>query len=193
MTETLDAALREAQKQAGEIYLAGHLEKHDMEQEAVTIALAADRSRLEDHRIAHEAAHEAHKDLHRVTEEAHKEQHLAEQRAVLAAQNSMELRLNSMNEFRDQLRDQASTFLRREQLETFVTQYERAHDEVVQQIRTEREERRAAEAAHALIHRGEEGVKKGMSQYTAIIVGAVGVAATVISVVVIIANFVSSP
>lgn len=164
-----------------------------MEQEAVSVALAADRSRLEDHRIAHAAAHDAHAALHRVIEEAHKEQHLAEQRAVLAATDSMDRRLDSMNEFRDQLRDQAATFLRREQLEAFVTQYERAHEEVVQQIRTEREERRAAEAAHALIHRGEEGVKKGMSQYTAIIVAGLGVTATVISVIVVLANFLSAP
>ena len=205
-----DALLREAQKQAGELFLSGHLEKHALEQRAAdeaaaahadkhvaeqkaeSTALEAERHRLLDHRIAHEAAHASHEKLHEAYDDAHKEQHASEQRAVDAAVKAMDRRLDSMNEFRDQLRDQAATFIRREQLEAFIAQYERAHDEVVQLIRTEREERRGNEATHALVHGNEEGQKKGISQSTAIIVGAIGLAATIITVVVVIINFLTA-
>lgn len=169
-----------------------HADKHDAEQKAVVSALEAERQRDEDHRIAHAAAHDSHEKLHDAFSEAHRQQHESEQRALEAAVKAMDRRLDEMNQFRDSLREQASTFLRREQLEAFIATYERAHDEVVQLIRDEREERRTLEASHALVHRGEEGVKKGMSQSTAIIVGAIGLAATVISVVVVLINFVTA-
>ena len=166
-----------------------HAEKHAQEQTAVSTALDAERSRLIDHRTAHDAAHASHEKLHDAFSEAHKQQHAAESDAVMAATSAMDRRLDSMNEFRDQLRDQAATFIRREQLDSFIAQYERAHDEVVQAIRTEREERRSQEAAHALIHRGEEGVKRGMSASVAIIVGAITLAVTILGAIILVANF----
>lgn len=165
-----------------------HLEKHGMEQTAVKAALAAEERRLFDHATSHAAAHASHESIHDVTARAHHDQHAAEQRAVEAAVKAMDRRLDSMNEFRDQLRDQAATFIRREQLESFIGQYERAHDEVLALIQTEREERRKNESDHALIHSGSEGVKKGMSQTTGIIVAAIGVVGTVLGIIIVISN-----
>lgn len=173
-TEEELAAVR---KQLGEMFLAGHLEKHDMEQTAVKAALAAEERRLHDHATSHAQAHDAHERIHKISDDSHREQHGAEQRAVEAAVKAMDRRLDSMNEFRDQLRDQAGTFIRREQLEAFITQYERAHDEVLALIATEREERRA-----------NEGVKKGMSQTTGLIVTAIGVVGTVLGIIIVLSN-----
>lgn len=178
MSEPSDALLRDAQKQAGEIYLAGHNEKHEMEQLAVQTALDADRARLADHRVAHDHAHSAHEQLHRVTETSHREQHISEQRAVEAAVASMDKRLEGMNEFRESLRDQSQTFARKDALDALDAQVERRYEELRSLVQTEKEERR-----------GQEGVKRGMSQTTAVIVGAIGLAATLITIVVLIANF----
>jgi hypothetical protein len=154
-----------------------HLEKHEMEQESVKTALAAEKQRDEDHRTAHSAAHHAHEVLHEVYEQSHQERHKAEQRALEAAVVAMDKRLDSMNEFRDQLRDQAATFVRREQLEEFITRYERAHDEVLGLVQTEREERRA-----------NEGSRRGTSSSIAWIIAAISAVGGVLGIIIVISN-----
>jgi len=159
-----------------------HDERHANEQKALDVALDADRSRLTDHRVAHEAAHTSHEKLHEAFSEAHKQQHSSESEAVKAAVTAMDRRLDEMNKFREQLRDQAADFARKDALDTLDAQATRQYEELRALIQTEREERRA-----------NEGVKRGMSQTTTIIVAAIGVAATLLSIVVILANFASTP
>lgn len=122
----------------------------------------------------------AHIEEHRIHELAHDREHLTTEQAIKTATITLDKRLDGMNEFRDQLRDQAATFIRREQLEAFIDRYEKAHDEVLLQIATEREERRA-----------NEGAKKGINQSTAVIVGTIGVAATLLTIVIIVINLVA--
>lgn len=147
----LEAALASEKRRLAEHQVAhdaahtAHSEMHDMEGTALNAALEAEQRRLQVHNTAHDHAHNAHEQLHRSAYDAHVAQHGAEDRAVDLAQKAMDKRLDGMNEFRDQLRDQASTFVRRDQLDSFIAQYERAHAEVVSLIATEREERRADE------------------------------------------------
>jgi len=133
--------------------------------------------------------HKAHYEEHRIHEKAHEREHAATEQAIKTATVSLDRRLDQMNEFRNALTEQAATFVRRETLDAFITERRHAlevvgdemdkrYDELRQLIGTEREERRA-----------NEGVKRGMSQTTGIIVGAIGVAATLISILVIFANF----
>lgn len=155
-----------------------HDEKHTTENSALETALDADRHRLSDHRVSHEQAHAGHEKLHEAFADAHKQQHASENDAVKAATTALDRRLDGMNEFRAALTEQSQTFARKDALDALDVQAGRQYEELRALIQTEREERRA-----------NEGVKRGMSQTTGIIVGAIGVAATLISILVIFANF----
>lgn len=187
-----DQELRDALRQLVEQFLGAHLEKHDLEQqalklarsadqEAVKTALDAEKQRDADHRVAHSAAHDAHEVLHEVTATSHNEQHKAEQRALEAAVISMDKRLDAMNEFRDQLRDQAATFVRRADLEGLEKQTDGKYEELRGLIATEREERR-----------GAEGGRQGASSSIGWIVTAIGAAATILGIVIVVANLLTS-
>jgi hypothetical protein len=132
--------------------------------------------------------HKAHAEEHRIHEHAHEREHEATEQAIKTATIGLDKRLDAMNEFRDQLRDQASTFVRQENFDTFKDERrhalsaledanDRRFDELRQLIATEREERRAA-----------EGVRRGMSATTAIIVTAIGVVGTVLGIIIVGAN-----
>jgi hypothetical protein len=190
-----ETELSRIRKQMADIFLAGHIDKHDAEKQrqdearlshtelhsadrrALDTALTAEQRRLEEHRTAHDAAHAAHNALHDEAIRAHADQHIAEQRAVEAATQAMDKRLDTMNEFRDQLRDQASTFVRREQLESVESAIEKQVNELRTQIQMEREERRAS-----------EGTKRGISQSTGVIVGAISLVGVALGIVVVIIN-----
>jgi len=183
MTETTtEAELRELRKMAGEMFLAGHLEKHDMEQVAVQTALAGEQARLEHHRTSHSEAHAAHEKLHDVEAGAHQAMHDAEERAVKAAVSAMDKRLDGMNEFRDQLRDQAGTFVRTPEMQALEKQFRSDLESMDKRIDTEREERREQQSLRV-------GTQQGISQSTAFIVGAVGLVGAILGVIVIVSNF----
>ena len=159
-----------------------HSEKHESDKEALETALASEQRRLAAHREAHDAAHAAHEALHDNANITHKDQHVAEYRAVEAAQASMDKRLDTMNEFRDQLRDQAATFVRREALEVLDSYIDRRYEELRSLIGSEREERRA-----------NEGNRQGVSGSLGWIIAALGAAATIISIVVVLSNVLTTP
>ena len=247
---TEDEALRDAQKQAADIYLAGHLEKHDMEQERAAAALTHSMERQDDHRSRHEEAHTVHiaqhvqeqlavstaltakglrDDDHRVAHDrdhlghisvhqqeqlavstaleavsrerkihadAHEREHLAHsqvhmdaQRAVDKAEAAIETRLHTMNEVRDQMRDQNASFVRLDAFETFKDERRQALSALDSSIDARMEGLRNLIATEREERRASEGTKKGISQSTAIVVGAIGLAATVISVIIVIMNF----
>ena len=55
---------------------------------------------------------DAHRELHASHEKAHDTEHAMTEQALDKAVNSMDRRLEGMNEFRSTLRDQATTFVR---------------------------------------------------------------------------------
>lgn len=180
----LEAALTSEQRRLAEHQIAheaahqAHSEMHKAEGVALSAALEAEQRRLAVHNTAHDHAHTAHESVHKNALDAHNAMHSAEDRAVNLAQMSMDKRLDGMNEFRDQLRDQASTFVGNDQFDAFVSQYERAHQEVVALIATEREERRA-----------NEGKDKGQSSTVAWIFAGLGAASTILAMIIIFSNF----
>jgi biopolymer transport protein ExbB/TolQ len=112
----------------------------------------------------------------------------AAKETVVSAQLSMDKRLDQMNEFRDQLREQASTFVRSDTLNAFMTErrqaletmdstFDKRYEELRNLIAIEREERK-----------GNEGIKRGMGQTTTIIVAAIGLVGTVLGIVIILSN-----
>lgn len=121
--------------------------------------------------------HKAHADEHRIHERAHEREHVATETAIATATANLDKRLDTMNEFRDQLRDQAATFIRRDQFEAFVAHYERAHDEVLQLVATEREERRA-----------NEGKSKGVGQSFGWIIASIGLVGSILGIIIVLSN-----
>ena len=167
----------QAEKEHHEQAREAHVGLHVSDRRAVETALEAEQRRLEEHRTAHAAAHEAHSALHDSSNAAHVDQHRAEQRAIEAATTAMDKRLDAMNEFRDQLRDQAASFVRRDQLESLDASVDRRYEELRSLIATEREERRS-----------NEGARRGINQSTAFIVGAIGLTGTIVGILVVVVN-----
>jgi hypothetical protein len=199
-------ALERLQQRASEVFLKQHEEKHEDEKDrvdawrtahkeqhlaeaqAISLALDGERHRLAAHREAIEKAQQVHEKLHEAHASAHEQRHEAEYKALVAATSAMDRRLDQMNEFREQLRDQAASFVRQENFDTFKD--ERRHaltaldasidvriDSLTKLIQTEREERRAT-----------EGVKRGMSATTAIIVTAISVVGVALGIIVVVVN-----
>jgi hypothetical protein len=153
-----------------ETILEGHLEKHEMEQKAIEKALDQSEKSESHHRQAHTDAHLAHEKIHEVAAAAHSNQHVAEQRAIDVAVAAMDKRLDTMNGVWSQYRDAVGSFVSKEVFDARFRELEK-------QVGAERDARREG-----------EGIKKGMSQSTAIIVGVVGFAVTVLGGVVILVN-----
>lgn len=103
MTEPTDIPLRE------------HLERLIADERARSDDQYKELRRLIDSLVA------SSQQLDRAHSEAHTREHVMNDQAIVKAYETMEKRLESMNEFRDQLRDQAATFVRREVLDTAMT------------------------------------------------------------------------
>jgi hypothetical protein len=100
----------------------------------------------------------------------------------------MDKRLDEMNKFREQLRDQAATFVRTDAFESFKDERRHAlstlednNDKRIEELRhliaTEREERRAS-----------EGAKRGSSATTGSLVTAITVTGAVLAIIVVVLN-----
>ncbi len=108
---------------------------------------------------------------------SHNREHVQLDRAITLAVASMDKRLDQMNEFRSQLADQVTTFARKESVDALDSATDRRFEELRGLIATEREERRA-----------NEGIKRGMGQTTTVIVAAIGLVGTMLGIVIILAN-----
>jgi hypothetical protein len=113
---------------------------------------------------------QAHTELHHAHELGHDREHAMTAEALTTAVGAMDKRLEGMNEFRSSLRDQAGTFVR---LDT----YQALLDRVI-----------ALEKADV---RGEAR-GQGYSTLIGWIVAAVGLTATVLGIVVVIANLLTA-
>lgn len=193
MTEEQDRAAAHLEKHvleqtALERERKGHEAQHLSDRTALKTALDAERERLEAHRHAHEAAHAAHEALHENAVDSHVAQHASENRAVMAATVAMDKRLDEMNAFREQLRDQAATFVRRETLDAFIAERRHALEAVGSEIDKRYEELRTLIATEREERRAAEGVRRGVNSSTAVIVAAIGVVGTVLGIIVVVLN-----
>ncbi|HYI66364.1 MAG TPA: hypothetical protein VEW95_05535 [Candidatus Limnocylindrales bacterium] len=148
----------------------------------------------------HAEKHEAHEELARERWDAHAEKHAGEKEREAAkweshddqhesiARNLREYKEQS-NEWRGSLSDLRATFAPLVRVDAIDADVDRLRDEMRGLIATERDERRRNESEHALTHRGDEGVKKGLSTSVAIIVGAITLAVTILGAIILVANF----
>lgn len=98
-----------------------HEKHHILENELDTKDFSVVNIRMEDFRIAHEKVHDIHS-------HAHDREHEMTNLAITKAAQSMDVRLESMNEFRDQLTVQSQTFLTREVFEKYTQDFDAKMD-----------------------------------------------------------------
>lgn len=79
------------------------------------------REFFEAHRSAHQREHEQHA-------KEHDREHLSTEQAIRVATQSMDKRLDGMNEFREALTSQQATFVRREMLDAYAKEADKKHD-----------------------------------------------------------------
>jgi hypothetical protein len=201
MTENETAAeLARVRTQSAELFLSNHAEKHDAEKQrqdeareahtglhladarALETALNAETRRLEEHRISHNAAHGAHEDIHVINDRMGEQRwvsHASEHESI--AKNLSEYKAQS-NEWRGSLSDLRLTFASKAEVENLETQIRAGLEAIRQDLATEREERRDQQNLRV-------GAQKGISQSTAIIVGAITLVGIILGIIVAVANF----
>ena len=115
---------------------------------------------------------------------AHHEVHTAESQARDKAATAVDRRLEGMNEFRDQLRQQATSFLTISVFETWKEEDRRATDAIRSQIIDLQKADYTGEA-------NRRGVYRGQGMVIAAIVGSVTMASLLLGIVVILSNLLS--
>lgn len=157
-----------------------HSEKHASEGRAIDTALTAVKHEREIHALAHEREHKAHEHVHELND-----------RAVGKAEASVEERLKAMNEFRGQLRDQQATFATRDALEVLRAEIDRRFGEQSHLTQERYETNRASITTLEKADVKGEGRSLGQGAVIAAIIGTVGLAATLLGMIIVIANFVT--
>ncbi len=144
-----------------------HERIHQQEQTAVATALSAVAREREIHSAAHEREHMSHQ----------KEHDLAGI-AINKAESATNIRFSSFNEFRGQLGDLINRLASKETVEASAKENSRRYDELRERII-------AIEKADV---KGE-GKQLGQTAMVALIVGAVSFVATILGIVIVVANF----
>lgn len=171
-----------------ESWIKAHADQHAYEQRALDVAIEAEQRRLAAHREAHEAAHAAHEALHLAGQKAHDDAHNADLRAEANAIAAMDKRLESMNQFREQLREQTATFVRVDAFETFREERRRAMESLDANFDKRIDELRALIATEREERRESVGEKKGALDHRAAIFASVGLVGTLLGILIIIMN-----
>ena len=112
---------------------------------------------------------------------AHSEVHTAESTARDKAEASVDKRLEGMNEFRDQLRSQAATFLTISVFEAWKEEYRRSHDEMRTLIVELQKTDLGSESRRS-------GLARGQGMVIAAIVGSISLAATILGIIIVLSN-----
>lgn len=161
-------------KRESQLRWESHAQDHTQLAESIRTAIeAVDRERVL-HVTAHDAAHAAHNREHSLDEKAstialaaHAKEHSLEKDARDKAEHAIDTRLQTMNEFRAQLKDQASTFARADTVAALT-------DRII--------------AIEKLDIKGE-GKAIGQGTVIAVIIGAVTFIGTILGILIVVANF----
>ncbi len=148
-----------------------HERIHGVEKTQVDKALANEAETTHQHNIVHKEQHDSHERVHAV-----------EKGQVEKAEGSMNLRLGSMNDFRRTLQDQSAAMVTRELFDAAMKE---------QAARTEIRATTMDERFKALEKAAEQarGRSEGLTSTAKIVVGAVGLAAAVVTTVATVLAF----
>jgi hypothetical protein len=171
-------------------WIKAHDRTHISEQRAVETAFSAERTVRGVHAEAHLESHQAHEDRFSDQRIAHNERHDAEDRAEVAALAAMDKRLESMNQFREQLRDQTANFVRTDAFEQFRDERRHALEALDQTMDRRFEELRNLIATEREERRESLGVRKGAQDNRSAIYAGVGITGTLLGILIIIMNLI---
>lgn len=132
-----------------------------------------------------------HADAHSREHMAHEQRHTDAQEAIIKAETSIDKRLESLNEFRSQLRDERSDLASSERVGLLEGNIDRRFTETIKHADEKHEDnRRRIE----ILEKGDiksEGKSLGQGAVVAILVTAIGVVGTLLGIVIVIANLVT--
>lgn len=177
-----------------------HERHHEQLEKQLEVAHAAATAALKAALADHHREHEVHAAAHDREHFAHQREHTLNDAAVANAAKAVDQRLSGMNEFRDQLRDQARTFATNAEFQqamagmgTRLDQIQGALDrrflDTVKHTDERYEEnRRRIEAIEKTDVKGE-GKALGQGTVVAIIIGAISLVGTVLGIIIVISNF----
>lgn len=194
-----------------------HARDHAHEQEAIDKALANEARAEAQHRDSHDRAHESHEEKHsaegravekaeaaakaalkaalddhhrehEVHEKSHNREHEFTKEALTKAEKTTDERFKSTNEFREQLRDQASTFVTRDVINTLTKEIDRRFADVEKVGSSRYETNRTSITAIEKGDLKQEGRGLGQTGALGAIVASVGFASLVIGLIVVVAN-----
>jgi len=115
---------------------------------------------------------------------AHREVHTAESQARDKAATAVDKRLEAMNEFRDQLRQQATSFLTISVFDTWKEENRRQNEDLKVLITDLQKTDLGSESRRS-------GTIRGQGMVIAAIVGSISVAATILGLVILVGNLLS--
>ncbi len=143
----------EAQKTALSAALEAQKQALEAQKEAVRIALQVVESGATLHAMNHDRAHEAHERVHRLEKEW-----------LVKSEGAMDTRLSAMNQFREQLKEQAASFVTRSEAETVAlarqSRFEVAADAISKRVaETERAREELRLEMQAFPNRNEVGTQ----------------------------------
>lgn len=177
----------------------GHRSDHEQLATAVDKAEAASKVALATALADHHREHGVHASAHEREHVAHSREHVMGDNSVATAAVSVDKRLEGMNEFRDQLREQARAFASSERLDSVSSAIDRRLIDMQQML-----DRRFADATKHTDEKHEanrqrieaiekkdvkgEGKSLGQGTVVAIIVGAIALMGTLLTIVIAVAN-----
>lgn len=171
---------RHEEKRLGEA-LGAHGQKHASEEAAVQTALnAVDKLAV------------VHADAHYREHLNHEQRHADQQVAVSKAEAAVDKRLETMNGYAGQMREQSRTFATADRVDTLQSALDRRFVDTTKHTDDRYEENRrrieALEKGDVSVSSKAEGRSLGQGAVLGIIVTAIGVAGTLISIIVVLAN-----
>lgn len=157
----------------------------DNEHRALTDLAAAWETAHNKLHDVHEAAHERE---HQATEQAFAKAETASSEAIGKAETATDKRFSSVNEFREQLRDQAGRLATKDTVETLNKEMDRRFEDASKEYLRRFSD---LQAAIVLIEKADvkgEGKQIGRNTMVAVIVTAITIVGTILGIVITIAN-----
>jgi len=127
-----------------------------------------------------------HSQAHDREHAAHETRHQDQAEALIKAEQSVDKRLESMNEFRDQLREQASRFVTSDAMGVLRSELDRRFTDILDQVLSKHEENRKRIEAIEKTDFKQEGKGLGQAATVAAILSAIAAIGSVLSIILVL-------
>lgn len=171
---------------------ANHRREHETIADAVGTAHISATAALKAALSDHHREHEVHAAAHEREHIAHSREHVLNDQSVATAAHSVDKRLESMNEVRQQLRDQTAAFASAERVEQFIKDTDRRFTEASKHTDDKYENNRLRIETLEKGDVKQAGKQMGQGAVVAIIVTAITVVGTILGIIIVIANAITA-